>query len=100
LKNYELLCIVRSSLDIENVEKILENIKDAIAGFGGNVTNIDKIGRRKLAFEIGSYRDGFYAVYTVELAEDKVSDLKRYLKLNENVIRDFITVKPKEKAAV
>jgi len=100
VKKYELLCIVRSSLDIENVEKILENIKDSIVGFGGNVTNIDKLGRRKLAFEIGSYRDGFYAVYSMELAEDKILDLKRYLKLNENVIRDFITVKPKEKAAV
>jgi len=95
LKKYDILCIVKTSLDIENVEKAIKNIEDSIKNFGGTVLNTDKLGRKKLGYEIADSRDGFYVNFSAELPANKVADLKRYFKLNESVIRELITVQPK-----
>lgn len=95
LKKYDILCIIKTNLDIESVEQVIKNIEDAIKNFGGTISNIDKIGRKKLGYEIEDSRDGFYVNFSAELPGNKVADLKRYFKLNENVIRDLITIQQK-----
>jgi len=99
LKKYELLCVIRPNLDMDDAEKVIKNIEDQIKNFGGSVLNIDKLGRKKLAYDVQRFRDGFVAVLSMDLPENKVVDLKRYLKLNEDVIREMITVQEKQKAA-
>lgn len=95
MKNYELLCIIKTNLDIDSVERVIKNIEDSVKNFGGNVLNTDKQGRKKLAYIIDGFRDGFYVTYAIRLPEKKVNDLKRYLKLNEDVIRNMLTVQSK-----
>jgi len=100
LRNYELLCILKTGFDIENAEHIVTNLENAIRNIEGIVLNTNKIGRKKLAYEINKNRDGFYVVIDIQLSADKVVELKRYLKLNESVLRYFITVKEAKKAKV
>jgi small subunit ribosomal protein S6 len=45
------------------------------------------MGRKKLAHDIQNFRDGHYVTMKLELAPEKVADLKRQLKLNDNVLR-------------
>ena len=45
------------------------------------------MGRKKLAYDVKGFRDGFIAVFKINLDADKVAEFKRQLKLNENVIR-------------
>lgn len=99
MKKYDILCIIKTNLDIESVEQVIKNIEDSIKNFGGNILNVDKLGRKKLGYEIEDSRDGFYVSFAAELPADKVADLKRYFKLNENVIRELITVQQKVAAA-
>ena len=54
------------------------------------------MGRKKLAYDVKGFRDGFIAVLKINLEADKVAEFKRQLKLNENVIRTMFT----EQAAV
>lgn len=100
MKKYDFLCIIKTNLDIEGVDQVIANIESSISGFGGNVVSTDKVGRKKLAYEIENYRDGFYVNFVMDLPEDKIVELRRYLKLNENVLREMITVQTKVKAAV
>ncbi|MDD3014437.1 MAG: 30S ribosomal protein S6 [Candidatus Gastranaerophilales bacterium] len=95
MKKYDILCIIKTNLDIESVEQVIKNIEDSIKNFGGNILNVDKLGRKKLGYEIEDSRDGFYVNFVSEIPADKVADLKRYFKLNENVIRALITVQQK-----
>lgn len=99
MKNYELLCAIKTNLDIEGVEAVVQSISTAIENFGGSVKNIDKIGRKKLAYEVKKFRDGFFVIFNFELTEEKIVDLKRTLKLNEDVLRNLITVAPEKAAA-
>jgi small subunit ribosomal protein S6 len=83
---------------MEGMEQVIQNIGEFIKSLNGQVSNIDKMGRKKLAYEVNKNRDGFYVMFDMELPENKVSELRRHLKLNENVIRELITVQENPKA--
>lgn len=97
MKKYELLVVVKTNVDMDGIEQICQNIEATIKSYDGSVFNTDKVGRKRLAYEVNKSRDGFYVIFSIELPEDKVKDLRKYLKLNENVIRELVTVLPKKK---
>jgi len=100
LKKYELLSIIKPNLDMEEIDKVVASLEENIKKIGGNVFNTDKMGRRKLAFEMQKFRDGFYVILNIELPENKVVELRRYIKLNENYLKEMVFVASKEKVAV
>ena len=87
MKNYELLTILKPSLDSDEVDKVVEKLGAEIAEMGGKVLSTDKIGRKKLAFDVQNFRDGFFVSTILSLPAEKVAELNRSLRLNENVIR-------------
>jgi small subunit ribosomal protein S6 len=99
LRKYELLSVIKTKLDMEGIEQVIQSIEETIKNMGGQVLSTDKMGRKKLAYEIDKSRDAFYVVFNIEFPENKVVDLRRYLKLNENVIREMVSVKEDEKVA-
>ena len=61
------------------------------------MSSVDKMGRKKLAYDVQGYRDGFFANIIVSLPAEAVVDFKRSLKLNENVLR-FMFMEEAKKA--
>lgn len=96
MKTYELLAIFKPNLDADEVDKAIAKISSNVDEFGGKVESTDKIGRKKLAFDIENYRDGFFTSLIMALPADKVAEFKRQLRLNDNVIRTmFLEVSKK-----
>ena len=87
MKTYELLTIIKPNMDAEEADKVVAKIEESIKALGGSVSATEKLGRKKLAHDIQNFRDGHYVTQKVELAADKVAELKRQLRLNENVLR-------------
>ncbi|MCQ2789393.1 MAG: 30S ribosomal protein S6 [bacterium] len=87
MKNYELLTIFKPNLDAEEVDKNLSKLEESLKKFKGKVVEAEKIGRKKLAYEIQKFRDGFFVTQIISIPEDKVADYKRLLKLNDNILR-------------
>lgn len=87
MKNYELLTIFKPNLDVEEVDKNLSKIEETITGYKGKILGADKIGRKKLAYDIQKFRDGFFVSQILTLPSDKVADFKRQLKLNDSILR-------------
>ncbi len=87
MKKYELLATIKPNLDNDEADKVIAKIEESVSSLGGNVINTDKMGRKKLAYDVKGFRDGFMAVLKINLDADKVVEFKRQLKLNENVIR-------------
>ncbi len=100
MKNYELLTILRPNLDTEEVEKVVEKLNSDVAEMGGSVISTDKIGRKKLAFDVQNFRDGFFVNTILSLPAEKVADFTRSLRLNENVIRTMFLETSKKVQAV
>lgn len=99
MKNYELLAIFKPNLDAEEVEKNLSKIEETITSYKGKILSMDKIGRKKLAYDIQKFRDGFFVSEILSIPAEKVADFKRQLKLNDNVLRIMFLESSKISAA-
>lgn len=87
MKTYELLTIFKPNLDAEEVDKAVEKINSVITEFGGSIESVDKSGRKKLAYEIQNFRDGFFTTTILSIPADKISEFKRQLRLNDSILR-------------
>jgi small subunit ribosomal protein S6 len=97
MKNYELLTIFKPSLDSEELDKAIEKISSDIKSAKGEVSSVDKMGRKKLAYDLQGYRDAFFATLIVSLPPEAIVEFKRNLKLNDNVLR-FMFMEVSKKA--
>ena len=87
MKTYELLSIFKPNLDAEEVDKAVESLGKLVADFGGKVESTDKSGRKKLAYDIANFRDGFFVTTELSLPAEKVAEFRRQLRLNDNILR-------------
>ncbi len=94
MKKYELLATLKPNLDNDEADKIVAKVEEIITGFGGKVDEIEKMGRKKLSFDVKGFRDGIMFVQKLSIPADKIVDFRRQLKLNENIIRTmFVELK-------
>ena len=99
MKNYELMVIFKPNLDAEEVDKAIEKLESTVNEFGGSVVSTEKSGRKKLAFDIQNFRDGFFSTLVLALPADKVAEFKRQLRLTDSILRTMF-VETKAKASV
>lgn len=97
MKNYELLAILKPSLDSEELDKVVDKISEEIKSYKGTVSSIDKMGRKKLAYDVQGYRDGYFTNMILSIPAETVVEFKRNLKLNDNVLR-FMFMEEAKKA--
>jgi small subunit ribosomal protein S6 len=89
---YEVMFIVRPDVAEEDVDKLIAGFSTTVTGGGGVVKNVEKMGRRKLAYMVRKFNDGNYVLLTVEATGPVVLELERRLRVTEPVIK-FITVR-------
>lgn len=87
MKTYELMAIFKPNLDAEEVDKAIEALGKTVSDLKGKVESVDKTGRKKLAYEIQNFRDGFFATFMLSIPEENVAEFRRQLKLNDNILR-------------
>jgi small subunit ribosomal protein S6 len=85
--------IVKPTLDDEAVETVTKKFDDQIAGVGGEVEKTEKRGRKRLAYEVKDFKDGFYVLTDFKADPSQITELERLIKLNDDVIRHVIVRK-------
>jgi len=91
MKKYELLATIKPNLDNDEADKVAAKLEETVSSLGGSVLETEKLGRKKLAYDIQGFRDGFMVVQKMNMPQDKVSEFKRALRLNESLIRTMFT---------
>ena len=92
---YEVMFIVRPDAVDEDVDKLIAGFTTSVTNGGGVVKNVEKMGRRKLAYLVRKFTDGNYILMTIEAGGPVVLELERRLRVSEPVIK-FITVRMDE----
>ena len=87
MRTYELLSIIKPNIDSEEFDKIVAKIEENIVALEGKVLSTDKMGRKKLSYDIKDFRDGYFVVHNFELEPNQVEKFNRQLRLNENILR-------------
>jgi len=85
---YELTIIVRNDPNDEVINNAVGQVQAWVeANNLGQVTKVDRWGRRRLAYEIDSQREGYYVCMTGEMDPANLPELERNLKLSTSVLR-------------
>ena len=90
MKNYEMMFIVKTTLEETAVKNTVKEFSDIITSMNGKITNTKEMGQRELAYPINKEVNGFYYVLTVEASNEAIAELDRKARLNENIIRHQI----------
>ncbi|CAM2864988.1 30S ribosomal protein S6 [Hathewaya histolytica] len=93
MRAYELMFILKPSLDEEAVKANVEKFKGIIETNGGEIENVDLWGKRKLAYPIEKVTEGHYVLVNFKSNPELPKELTRNLKISDNVIRDMIVKK-------
>jgi small subunit ribosomal protein S6 len=89
---YEVAVLYHPDLEID-LEKATSRVEKIFTDNGGEVTNTDNWGKRKLAYPIKKLEHAVYIFYTVEFPAESVRKVEALLNITDEVIR-FLIVRP------
>ena len=94
IDTYEAMLIVIPELDEEQAENTVERFRTIIERTGGEAGEVNSWGRRKLAYEIDHRSDGFYYLIEFTAGERTLTELKRILRVSDDVLRHIVVKLP------
>jgi small subunit ribosomal protein S6 len=94
-RTYEIMFIVRPDVEEADLDKLIEGFSGNITAGGGEVKTVEKMGRRRLAYTVRKFNDGFYVLLNVAAPGNLIAEIERRLRVSEPVIK-FITVRMDE----
>ena len=85
--DYEVTYILRPQLEEAEVDERANAIADSLKRAGGEVRTLEKLGKKRLAYEIADLREGIYVVMAFRSEAAPARELERQLRLNDDVVR-------------
>lgn len=89
---YETMYILRPDLGDEQVEQAVSKYQNLLQEQGATEIEIQRRGKRRLAYEINRQRDGIYVQMNYEAPGKVIAPLERAMRLSDEVIR-YLTIK-------
>ena len=99
MKHYEVLLIIKPTLEETEVKARVDFIEGVITKNGGKITSWQDMGTRKLAYKIDKFERGVYKVCYFEAPTALIEELVRNIRINEDIIR-FLVVKYETKREI
>ena len=87
MRPYEVMVIFDPDTDERQVQPTLDQHLTVVTKGGGNVSNVEVWGRRRLAYEIRKKAEGIYVVLKATAEPADVKELDRQFTLNESIMR-------------
>lgn len=93
MKNYEVLFVIDPALEDDKKDAAVQRISDIISSEGGEVSDVDVWGLRKLAYPIQKKSEGYYVVMQFKAEPTLPLELDRRIKISDDYIRHIIVSK-------
>lgn len=90
MRDYEAMFIIKPDLEDEAIDATITKFQGLVTGGGGTITNIDRWGKRRLAYEIAGYMEGVYVVMDFSAEAAVARELERVFKITDEVIRHLV----------
>ena len=95
MNKYELAVVVSAKIEDEERAAVIEKCKALIERFGGQVTDVDEWGKKRLAYEVQKMKDAFYYFIHFEAESTAPVEIENRIRIMDNVIR-FLCVRQDE----
>lgn len=87
MRSYEIMFIAHPDLDDASLTALIDRAKSWVTNSGGQVTQTDLWGRRRLAYPIRKQTEGQYILMQTQMLPTGTSEVERNMRLTEHVMR-------------
>ena len=95
MRQYETMYVLRPDLEGEQTQELINRFKEVVASQGGEALEVTEWGKRRLAYEINEYREGYYVIMKFKDESNVTAELERLMRINDSVIR-YLTTRVEE----
>jgi small subunit ribosomal protein S6 len=99
-RQYELIYVLPPETAEQQANELHEQVAQIVARLNGQIEKTENWGRRKLAYEIGHFKEGVYVLEVINGSGELMKELDRRLKVIDQVIRHMIVRVDEEKRVV
>lgn len=96
MNTYEIMFIVKSTIDEATAKKTVEELKSILTTMNSEITDFKDMGQKPFAYEIKKEVNGFYYLITTKASKEAIDEFNRIARINENVLRHMIINLDKE----
>lgn len=90
MQKYEIMFIVKPTIEEEAIKKTAEEMKNVVEKAGGKIVGEKAMGQREMAYEIEGHKKGYYYLYTIEAEAKIVEEINRVANVSEEIIRHIV----------
>lgn len=90
MNKYEMMFIVKATMESDEVKKTADTVKKTIESLKGKVVEMKELGEKKFAYPIKKELNGYYYVVQCEMTKEAEAELTRKVSLDENILRHLI----------
>jgi small subunit ribosomal protein S6 len=94
-RTYEILFIADPNLGEPEVDTLATQVQGFVEGAGGSVERVEKWGKKRLAYDVGRFREGSYVLVVAHGGGGLIKEVERRLKVTDGIFR-FLTVRVDE----
>ena len=91
MRRYELMLILRPDVADDKAQAVIDRTTRQLLAAGGQIVKVAPWGRRRLAYQIGAFREGSYHIILFEAPPEAIVEVERLLLITEEVIRHLVT---------
>lgn len=90
MRKYEIMYIIRPNIEDEAKKALTERFSGILSDNGAEISEAKDWGKRRLAYEINDFRDGYYQLVKVNAEPAAVEEFSRLAKISEDIIRHIV----------
>ena len=87
MNKYELAVVVNAKIEDDARAAVIEKVQAYITRFGGQVSDVDEWGKKRLAYEIQKMKEGFYYFIHFESEATAPAEIEKRIRIMDNVLR-------------
>ena len=92
MSKYELAVVVSAKLEDDARAEVIEKVKALVERFGGQISDVDEWGKKKLAYEIQKMKEAYYYFIHFESETTTPGEIEERIRIMDGVIR-YLCVK-------
>ena len=96
MRNDDIMYVVRPNIEEDAKKALIERFEEILTSNGAEIIESKDWGKRRLAYEINDFKEGFYRIVRVKSTDEATNEFDRLAKINDDIIR-HIVVREEEK---
>jgi small subunit ribosomal protein S6 len=90
MRNYELVTVISPTEEDESVTGLIDQVSKLVEERGGSVGDVDRWGKRKLAYPIKEFSEGNYILARFESGAGLIKEINAMLEASSMVLRHLV----------